>query len=134
MAKGSRLFLSVAVMALMVLGLAGCRKTIAVQNQSSPMPVLTQVSDKDIGQAIIRGGARTNWEIVPAGARTMIGTLNVRSHQAVVTITYDKTNYRIQYKSSVNLQYEDGKIHPNYNNWVSLLDNNIRQELAALTR
>jgi hypothetical protein len=134
MAKGNRFFWLVAVTALLALSLAGCRKTISVQNQSSPMPVLTQVSDNDIEQAIIRGGARTNWEIVPAGARTMIGTLYIRSHQAVVTITYDKAQYRIQYKSSMNLQYEDGKIHPNYNNWVNLLDNNLRQELAALTR
>lgn len=116
-----------------VLALAGCRKTAPVQDMSSPIPLVETAPDKEIAAAIIRAGAITGWEIVPTGPGQMLGTIHVRNkHTAEVDITYDQKNYFIKYRSSVNLKYKDGKIHPSYNNWVITLEQNIRREIAKL--
>lgn len=118
-----------------VLALAGCRKSTPVQNMSSATPLVEPVADREIAAAIVRAGAITGWEIVPAGKGQMIGTIHVRNkHTAEVDITYDQKNYAIKYRSSINLNYKDGKIHPNYNNWVITLDQNIRKEIAKLNK
>ena len=134
MLKTRSLLMLCLILACSVLALAGCRKGVPVQTQSSPMPLMEQISDKQIAEAIIRAGAVTNWEITPAGPGEMVGTLHIRAHMAQVTIKYTNKNYQITYKSSSNLNYKDGEIHPNYNKWVMTLDNNIRRELAALSK
>ncbi|MDR2573116.1 MAG: hypothetical protein LBC94_02010 [Desulfovibrio sp.] len=115
--------------------LIGCRKAVPVESTSSSMPITATAANKaKIGDAIIRAGAATNWKITPAGDGKMTGTLNARAHTAVVSITYDDASYRIDYKDSVNLNYKDGNIHPNYNKWVHTLDKNIRAEIAQLNK
>lgn len=134
MIRTRQVFAAALILACAVLMLAGCNKRVPVQNQVTPIPILENVSDKEIESAIIRAGAVTGWNIVPSGERTLIGTLNLRGHQAVVVITYDKKNYRITYKSSLNLKYDGATIHRNYNNWVIRLDDNIRRHIAELSR
>ena len=115
--------------------LIGCRKTVPVENAGSSMPITATAANKaKIADAIIRAGVATNWRITPEGDGKMTGTLNTRTHTAVVTITYDDASYRIDYKDSVNLKYKDGNIHPNYNKWVGTLDKNIRAEIAQLNK
>ena len=62
-----------------------------------------------------------------------MGTLNVRSHQAVVTIPYTTKTYSILYKDSSNLKYDAEKqtIHENYTGWIQRLDGAIRSRLTA---
>lgn len=123
----------IVVLVVGVLFLAvGCKKAAPVVNPTSSMPILEKVSDKNIKEAIIRAGANKNWVIIPTGPQQLEGRLNIRAHTAVVEITYDKKNYSITYKDSVNLQYQDGSIHPNYNRWIVDLENEIRRQLAAL--
>lgn len=123
-----------AILALSILiALPGCRTF--VQNVTSPMPLVTQATDKEIEGAIIRAGARTGWEIVPERPGLMTGTILVRGkHSVVVEIAYTQTDYTISYKSSVNMEYKNGKIHGNYATWVANLDKNIRIELASLNK
>ena len=134
MLKTNRALMLCLILVCSVLALAGCRKGVPIQNQSSPMPLMEKVSDKEVAEAIIRAGAVTAWEIVPSGPGEMVGTLHIRSHMAQVAIKYTNKNYQITYKSSSNLNYKDGEIHPNYNKWVMTLDNNIRRELASLSK
>ena len=63
----------------------------------------------------------------------IIGTLNVRSHQAIVTIPYTSKTYSILYKDSSNLKYDADKqtIHGNYAGWIQRLDGAIRSRLTA---
>lgn len=76
----------------------------------------------------------------------IIGTLNLRSHQAVVDIPYNTRVYSILYKSSKNLLRDypvrsrldvvdvaEG-IHPNYNGWIENLDNAIRTQFIAIEK
>jgi hypothetical protein len=60
---------------------------------------------------------------------TIRGMLNIRSHQAVVLITFNEKEYSINYESSQDLDYYQGQIHKNYNSWIRNLDNAIQREL-----
>ena len=59
------------------------------------------------------------------------GTLNLRTHQAVVDIPYDTQRFSIRYVSSSNLDYDGRVIHRNYNSWVQNLQNAIMAQPAA---
>jgi hypothetical protein len=63
----------------------------------------------------------------------IIGTLNIRSHQAVVSIPFTTKTYSILYKDSSNLKYNAEKqtIHENYTGWIQRLDGAIRSRLTA---
>ena len=56
----------------------------------------------------------------------------MRSHVAVVDVTYTTKAYSIRYKDSTNLGYDGEGIHPNYNGWIDRLDAAIRAELLKL--
>jgi hypothetical protein len=65
--------------------------------------------------------------------REILGTLNIRSHQAVVAIPYTTKTYSILYKDSKNLKYDEAAqtIHENYAGWIQRLDGAIRTRLSA---
>lgn len=86
---------------------------------------------QEVRGAIVRAGAGLGWVMKDDGPNRLIGTLNLRTHTAEVEIPYSPTSYAIKYKSSINLQAGDGKIHHNYNNWIANLTRNINAQLSA---
>ena len=75
------------------------------------------------------------WEMVVAEPGHIVGTLNLRSHQAVVDIPYTTQMYSITYKSIRNLLHVyHGKagVHSNYNGWIENLDNAIRTQIIGI--
>jgi hypothetical protein len=82
--------------------------------------------------AIIRAGSGLGWQMQPEGPGRLKGTLNVRSHMAVIDVTHDTKSYSIKYRDSTGLNAKDGTIHKNYNGWVQNLDKRIRNELNLL--
>jgi hypothetical protein len=94
-------------------------------------PTLDQVT-----KAIVEAGNQTRppWAMGVVQPGHIIGTLNVRSHQVVVDITYTAKTYSIKYKNSTNLNYdpEKGTIHPHYASWIQNLDNAIRARLTMI--
>jgi hypothetical protein len=62
----------------------------------------------------------------------ILGTLYLRSHMAQVDIPYSKSSYSILYKNSDKLNYNEGKIHSNYNGWIQNLDRGIKTQLSLL--
>ena len=128
----NRRILSLVVVLLVVLVAAsGCRKTIPVESYSAAVKVQDVSADK-VKNSIIRAGASLGWVILPVAENRLEGTLNVRAHQLVVNIDYSNTSYMISYKSSTNLSYKDGKIHPQYRNWVLNLQQHIDVELTTV--
>ncbi|WP_017925787.1 hypothetical protein [Thioalkalivibrio sp. HL-Eb18] len=118
-----------------VLVLAGCRGTAPVHDVSDT--TITDVhgerpSAEQMQQAIRNAGTALGWQISETEPGLLEGRLSLRDHIAVVEIPYSDGAYSIRYKDSSNLNYEDGRIHPNYNNWVQNLDNQIRAEISAL--
>ena len=87
-----------------------------------------------VQRAIIESGAKLGWIMAVTKPGEVQGTLNLRSHTAVVTIPFSTKSYSILYKESTNLKYDAEKqtIHGNYNGWVQRLDNEIRARISTL--
>ncbi len=76
-------------------------------------------------EQIKRAGVGLGWVMEDVRPDLIRGTLNLRSHQAVVDIPYDRDRFSIQYAGSSNLNYDGATIHSNYNGWVQRLEQTI---------
>ncbi|HXV69446.1 MAG TPA: hypothetical protein VD738_11030 [Nitrospira sp.] len=121
---------------VMVVAVTGCRGGGQIfQVKDAPVQTATgkQPSMEDVQKAIIAAGVGLGWQMAVAKPGEIIATLNIRSHQAVVSIPYTTKNYSILYKDSANLKYDAEKqtIHENYSSWIQRLDGAIRSRLTA---
>ena len=121
---------------IVVAGVAGC--TAAPIRNVSDAPVVSSKANltaDDVKEAIKRAGAGLGWGMRENGPGSIIGTLHLRTHTAVVDIKYDAKSYNITYADSKELKYNADKqtIHRNYNGWIQNLDNAIRTNLANLS-
>ena len=124
------------ILCVLFVAVMGCRGGAQIfQVKDAPVQTATgkQPSLEDVQKAIIAAGVGLNWQMAVAKPGEIIGTLNVRSHQAVVSIPYTTKNYSIIYKDSTNLKYNAEKqtIHENYSGWIQRLDGAIRARLTA---
>ena len=120
------------VIAAVALGLGACA-TVPIYNVTDAPT--TSASGKalpasQVRQAIITAGGKLGWRIVDVGPGRLEGTLDLRTHSAVVDIPYSASKYSIQFLRGVNLKATDGSIHKNYNGWIQNLERDIRIELA----
>ena len=109
--------------------LAACARTAPIQEGGGEFigrGTLSQRADQ-----IRRAGAGLGWRMEPQGPGLVRGTLNLRTHQAVVDIPYDTQRFSIRYVSSSNLDYDGRVIHRNYNSWVQNLRNAIMAQPPA---
>lgn len=126
--------LTLAVVAAISLFCAQCR----MARLYHPPPVRFEASDiAAVEQAVLEGMKRLRWIPVKERDGTIRGTLHLRRHIAVVTVTYTSTWYRIQYTDSENLRYRRGywgeeTIHTNYNAWIRNLIREINARLPAM--
>lgn len=110
-----------------------CMRCGPIQNVTdAPVPSASgkALSSDEVRKAIVRAGTTLGWQMNAGAPGKVTGTLNVRKHSAVVEIPYSSRSYSINYKSSVNLNEEDGQIHNNYNGWVKNLAKGIDANLA----
>lgn len=122
----------------LVMGLVGCATDI--QNvQDAPVNTLSGkgLSLEQTTKAIVLAGMGLKWKMDVVAPGHIVGTLDLRSHQAVVDITYNTKVYSIVYKSSRHLLTVDENgnsvgIHPNYNSWIENLDHAIRTQFIAI--
>ena len=131
-----RILSGMVVACLVVTVVAGCRGGGQIYNvKDAPVQTATgkEPSMEDVQKAIIQAGAGLGWTMAVVKPGEIMGTLNVRSHQAVVTIPYTTKTYSILYKDSSNLKYNADKqtIHENYTAWIQRLDGAIRSRLTA---
>lgn len=131
-----RMVSGVIVACLLVVVAVGCRGGGQIFNvKDAPVATATgkEPSLDDVQNAIIQAGAGLGWTMAVVKPGEISGTLNIRSHQAVVTIPYTSKTYSILYKSSYNLKYNADKqtIHENYTGWIQKLDGAIRSRLTA---
>ena len=121
------------IIAAGVLLIAACATPVL---NVTDVPVQTNSGQKasldDVGKAITRAGVALGWQMKTVKPGNIMGTLNLRSHTAVVDVTYNTQSYSINYKDSVNLKYDGKNIHPNYNGWIQNLDRGIRAQISAL--
>ena len=95
------------------------------QSISTSAPLTT----KAVHDAIVAGGSTHNWRVVGDKPGVLTLEADSREHQAVVDVAYDATGFKITYKSSANLNYEQSEkkttIHPKYNQWIENLNTAI---------
>lgn len=131
--NGRRLQCCAAVVAFVLLTAYG-RGTPIVNIQSAAIPPNPAAAMENIGKAIIRAGQTLGWQITPMAPGKAEGVLVLRRHRAVVEITYDTSAFSINYKDSLNLDYDgqDNTIHSNYNGWIRNLEKAIRAQVSVL--
>lgn len=103
---------------------AGCSRQAPVYAASS-VPFVGDALERTRSEQIRRAGAGLGWVMEDVGPGLIRGTLNLRTHQAVVDIPYDRRRFSIRYASSRNLDYGGSSIHSNYNGWVQRLEQMI---------
>lgn len=103
----------------------------AINTGSGKEPTLEQVQ-----QAILNAATSTKpaWSMKVVQPGHILATLNIRSHTAMVDITYNTKSYSINYNGSTNLKYdpEEKTIHSNYNGWIQNLDSAIKAKLSMV--
>ncbi len=124
------------LLCIMFVAVMGCRGGGQIYNvKDSPITTATEkeMTLDQVTKAIVEAGAGLKWNMAVVRPGQIVGTLNVRTHQAVVDIAYNTKTYSITYKDSANLKYNAEKhtIHENYRGWILNLDNAIKGRLTA---
>ncbi|PPA28183.1 hypothetical protein C3737_20690 [Aeromonas jandaei] len=121
--------LKIIISALTLLLVAGCSTSQPVMNMTNSL-VPANLSEQEISRAIINAGISKKWVMREEHPGLINGHIQVRQHQANISIPYNTVNYSINYVSSVNLNDNGkGKIHRNYNRWIIGLNEAIQIEL-----
>ncbi len=116
--------------------MAGCttKPVYNVKNEQIPNPSSARLSLNDIEGAILSAAHKRGWSAKAIKPGLIEASIASRSHRAAIEIEYDQSNYSINYKSSKDMDYENGKIHRNYNNWIIRLSRAIQSELGVVAR
>ena len=125
-------FLTICLMSALLL-VTGCRKAPIKNVLDAPIAdneASQKLSMDKVERSIITAGASLGWKIHKISDGMMEGVLDIRRHQAIVSIPYNQSTYSIEYKNSTNLKYDGTKIHSNYNGWIQNLDQAIQEELS----
>ena len=112
--------------------LAGCRSAPIHDVVAAPVATSKPVTMEAVQKAIVTAGQGLGWQMEARNPGTITGILDLRTHRAVVEVTYDTKTYNIKYKDSSGLDYDGKNIHKNYNGWVENLDKAIRVQLANI--
>lgn len=105
-----------------------------VNNNAVVVPTDKTATMTDVEKAIMRAGGGLGWIMKKEKEGLIKGTLVLRTHTAVVAITYNTETYSINYESSVNLNYDptNNTIHSNYNGWIQNLNKAILVQLSLI--
>ena len=116
---------------LALLTSAGCTSK-PVLNTQHDLPASAQVSEEKVKQAIVAALQKREWTVQRLSPQLVQAEITVRNQfYAAIDIRYTRNSYAITYRDSRDLGYKDGKIHRNYNRWVSMLDRDIMAGLRA---
>lgn len=102
-----------------------------INTGSGKEPTMEQVEQAILGAAT---ATKPAWSMKVLKPGHILATLHIRSHTAIVDITYNTKSYSINYNGSTNLKYdaEAKTIHSNYNGWIQNLDSAIKGRLSAV--
>ncbi|AZE97905.1 hypothetical protein IFT37_18035 [Pseudomonas fluorescens] len=119
------------LIALALLTTAGCTSK-PVLNTQHELPATTQRSEETMKQVIVTALQKREWTVQRLSPQLVQADITVRGQfYAAIDIRYTRNSYAITYRDSRELGYKDGKIHRNYNRWVSMLDRDILAGLRS---
>ncbi len=126
---------NVIILSAVVILLVACAPIPVHNVNNAPINVSSSNYDlSDVTKAIQRAGLGLGWQMKEETPGHIVGRLYLRTHMAVVDITYTLDDFSINYKDSNNLKYNAGNntIHKNYNSWIQNLTNAINAQLVAV--
>lgn len=111
---------------LLMAGCANFQPILNIDNQVSQKKTIEEVKN-----AILVAGTLKRWTMTELEPGRIDGKITVRNkHSAHIEIRYSATQYSLHYVDSQGLDADgSGKIHRNYNKWITLLDQTIQVEL-----
>lgn len=124
--------LKIVIVVVVALTLSACRTGPVYNVESAVMATPANATLEQVTGAIKRAGTGLGWQMIDQGPGQIEGKLFLRSHMAVVSITFDTKKFSIYYKDSNNLNYDGTIIHKNYNGWVQNLEQRILAETSGL--
>lgn len=127
-----KLIFSIVIASLFI---TGCARTSSMQTFDNSQYFQKRMSINKIERAIRNGAGRKGWDARKIRNGLIVATILVRNKYFVaVNINYNAYGYKISYKNSRNMKYNpaDNSIHPSYNKWVRLLQDNINYELSNI--
>ncbi|MCR4300950.1 MAG: hypothetical protein NUV51_05010 [Sulfuricaulis sp.] len=123
----------IVVISVLIMTVAGCRSNPVLNIEDAAVVTgKSQASADEVKNAIMLAGKSLGWVMKPGGAGSILATLNLRKHMAVVDIKYNTKTYSIIYKNSQYLDYDGTNIHGNYNGWVQRLNQAIQVQLSGV--
>ena len=122
----------IAIVSVLFVLLTGCRSTLIMNIDGAPLAVKEKTTSQEIENAIIRAGRTLGWVMKIKKDGHVLASLYLRTHVAIVDITYDKKTYSIKYKDSTDLDYDGNNIHSNYNGWIENLNRAIQMQLSSI--
>jgi hypothetical protein len=120
--------------ALLLVFASGCTSKPVYNIDNAPVvsySTTTSTTAAEVKEAIWRACLKKGWTPRLVEEGLIEASIYVRSHKAVVDISYTDKAYSINYKDSENLDYSNGTIHRNYNRWVTYLSQAIQQEIIS---
>jgi type IV pilus biogenesis protein CpaD/CtpE len=128
-----KMSIKLAALAIVTAGLVGCAAAPIMNVTEAPVVTASgkPLTNEQVRAAIVRAGSALGWQMKEDGPGMLVGTLQLRTHTAVVAIPYSPRSYSVQYRSSVNLDEKGGTIHKNYNGWIQNLTRGINAQLSA---
>ncbi|MFV3371576.1 hypothetical protein ACNFH5_25690 [Pseudomonas sp. NY15435] len=125
----SRLIRSIILCVATVL-VIGCTGR-AVLNVDQSLPPDSRRTTAQVQEAIHKALAEQKWTLQQDNGSVIYAQITVRErHHAEISIPYSSQQYSIKLRSSSGLDEENGQIHRNYNNWVTILNEKIQQNLG----
>ncbi|PRA30852.1 hypothetical protein [Pseudomonas poae] len=116
---------------LALLTTAGCTNK-PILNTQHDLAADTQVSEEKMKTVIVNALQKRDWTVQRLSPQLVQAEITVRNqYYAAIDIRYTRNSYAITYRDSRDLGYKDGKIHRNYNRWVSMLDRDIMAALRS---
>lgn len=111
---------------LSALFLAACQSTSVYNVDKNPVPA--GLSVKQVEKVIVKALVQKGWQIKTNTDGVILAEIMVRTHTAKIEISFDASQYSINYRDSTNLKYNASKntIHKNYNNWIIYIDRLIQ--------
>jgi hypothetical protein len=115
--------------ALALVGLGACTSKPLLQPEVK-LPAEREFSQVQLQQAIVSALEARRWQVQRVEPTQVLASIDVRQrHRAWVSVDYSPFGFQIRYRDSQGLEYEDGKIHRNYNRWVNSLRAEILHQL-----
>ena len=113
----------------------GCKRTVPIEQRGNhALSAYGKLTNNQVRDAIIRGGAGIGWEMQEERPGLVVGVWKARDHSVTVEIPYSTQEYVIKYRTSTNLRAENGQIHSNYNRWIERLNRHITAEIDSIKK